>query len=166
MRRELPHDWRYYLSAVLGVVVMLALSPLLIPLIILYLVHDWIRGSFLRWRFKRVWGARGKVGVLVYSDSPNWKEYVESSLLPRIADRLVSVNWSSRSQWRGNRPVEVRVFEHWAGEREFNPMAIIVPRKGKVRTVRFWQAFRDFKHGRTDELRKQEALLLEAIDAA
>ena len=166
MRRQPNRDWRYYLSAVLGVLVMLALSPILVPLLILKVTHHWIRGVVLSWRFRRVWGSQGKVGVLVYSDSPNWKEYVEASLLPRVADRVVTINWSARSLWSDRKPLEVRVFEHWAGEHEFNPMAIIVPRRCKVCTVRFWQAFKDFKHGRPDELHRQEALLLEAIDAA
>lgn len=120
----------------------------------------------MRRQFRRVWGRRGRVAVLVYSDSPVWKDYVETTILPRIADRVVTVNWSHRSQWKEPLPLEVRMFEHWASRYEFNPMAIIVPREGDIRTIRLWQAFRDWKHGRLEALRNQEALLFAAIDAA
>jgi hypothetical protein len=166
MRSDATPGWNTAVSTFLGVGIIIALSPLLVPAFGLLSLYRWARGRLLRWRFLRVWGRRGKVGVLVYSDSPNWKEYFETAVLPRVADRVVTINWSSRAEWKRAKPLEVRVFEHWAGKHEFNPMAIVVPRKGKVRTVRFWQAFKDRKHGRPDELHKQEAILFEAIDAA
>ena len=57
---------------------------------------------------------------------------------------VVVLNWSERSQWR--RPVspEVALFRAFAGAREFNPLAIVVPARGrKVHVVRFWLAFRE-----------------------
>ena len=106
------------------------------------------------------------MGVLVYSDSPHWKEYIESVLVLRISNRVVTVNWSARSQWHVNAPLEVQLFKHWGGEREYNPIAILVPRRGRVQTIRFWQAFRDRKHGNTAPLHEREGDLLRALAAA
>jgi len=53
--------------------------------------------------------------VLVYSDSPHWKAHIETQVLPRVASRVVTVNWSSRAAWRNSKPLEVQMFEHWGG---------------------------------------------------
>lgn len=68
------------------------------------------------------------------------------------------LDWSERSspEWQ-RRPLEVRIFEFWGGAREFNPMAILFPPHGPVETIRFWDAYRRFKHG--------DPRLLEATEA-
>ena len=60
-------------------------------------------------------------------------------------------------------PLEAKVFKQWAGEREFNPLAIIFSRSGKVKVIRFWQAFRDYKHGNEKLLKEAEASLFEEM---
>ena len=102
---------------------------------------------------------------MVYSDSPNWKEYIETQMLPPIRERVVTLNWSNRSQWKGKPPLEAQLFEHYGGEREYNPMAIIVPRFGRVRSIRFWQAFRDSKHGKHETLNALQESLFDAVRA-
>jgi len=166
MRSDRPRTPTYYLAAVLGVLIFIALLPVILPFLALYGLHYWLWGSFLKWRFRRTWGACGKMGVLVYSDSPHWKEYIESAILPRVADRVVTVNWSLRAQWKHAAPLEVQVFRHWSGSREYNPIAIIVPRRGRVQIIRFWQAFRDYKHGRPGPLETQQGLLFRVLEAA
>ena len=53
-----------------------------------------------------------------------------------------------------------------AGDREFNPLGIVVPQKGRAaRVVRFWRAFRDYKHGKDGPLRVAEAELQACLDA-
>jgi hypothetical protein len=42
-------------------------------------------------------------------------------------------------------------------------MAIVIPDRGKVKTVRFYQAFRDYKHGKDNLLRQKEAELLSLV---
>ncbi len=51
----------------------------------------------------------------------------------------------------------------WGGDREFNPLAIVIPERGPVQVIRFWQAFRDHKHGRDRALRVAEAELAAAV---
>jgi len=47
-------------------------------------------------------------GVLVWSDSPNWREYIEQNWLPRLAGKVVVLNWSERRHWRAS--LAVRLF--------------------------------------------------------
>ncbi len=154
------------LATVLGVLLLVVLLPIVVPVLLGWGAYSVARGLVLVWRFRRTFGAQGKVGVLVYSDSPHWKEHVESRILPRVGARLVTVKWSRRAQWPDPKPVEVSVFEHWAGSRAFNPMAIIVRGYGRVQTIRFFEAFKASRHGRPDELRRAEERLLEAVEAA
>ena len=116
-------------------------------------------------RFRRQHVPAGRFLVFVYSDSPNWKEYIETRILPRIGAHAVLLNWSRRSEWRSRKPFEVKIFERWGGQREFNPLAIVIPPKGRVEVIRFWQAFRDAKHGKRSLLEKQEERLFGAVEA-
>jgi hypothetical protein len=58
------------------------------------------------------------------------------------------------------------LFEHWSGEKEYSPMVILVPPKGKVKTIRLFQAFKDLKHGKAELLHDLEKRLLAEIHAA
>lgn len=109
------------------------------------------------------WGAEGKRLLLVYSDSPNWREYIERHWLPPLAPVAVVLNWSERLTWTERHPLEAAIFRAWAGEREFNPIAIVIPPEGAVRVIRFWRAFRNYKHGRPRALRGCEAELEAAV---
>jgi len=40
---------------------------------------------------------------------------------------------------------------------------IVIPKRGSVQVIRFWQAFRDYKHGRDRVLRSAEAELEAAV---
>ena len=168
--------------------------PLLVvlsPLILLFTLWQDYHIGTLRREFDRRWGGSGKRGVLVYSNSPSWQTYIESNWLPRLAERLVVLNWSERATWDDKHPFEALVFRRFAGDREFNPMAVIFVRRRPnasfrawmqgirhldplpmvapyvrdVHVIRFWQAFRDFKHGKEQALRAAERELFAAVDA-
>jgi hypothetical protein len=144
-----------------ALVLLLALPLMLLGLLALPFLAalDRYRGWRLRAAFLRRWGLEGKVGLLVYSNSPHWQAYAEAHWLPRVADRLVILNWSERHRWPATAPLEAAVHRHWAGREEFNPVAIVFPERGPTRVVRFWKAFRDFRHGRPEKLRAAEAEL-------
>lgn len=55
------------------------------------------------------------------------------------------------------------MFRAFAGTREFNPLGIVVPERGAASVVRFWRAFRDFKHGKEQLLRLKEEELERAL---
>ncbi|HEX9728049.1 MAG TPA: hypothetical protein VGA37_06070 [Gemmatimonadales bacterium] len=147
------------------------LAPVWIPLAVLVavlavIVYPFTRARLwmLRRAFRKKWGPAGRDILLIYSNSPNWQEYIEQNWLPHLDDRTVLLNWSERAQWREKHPLEAKLLRAYLGDREFNPAAVYIPDRGRVRVIRFWQAFRDFKHGREALLRRQEATLFTLID--
>ena len=119
----------------------------------------------LQREFHARWGSSGKRLLLVYSNSPHWQTYIETHWLSRIGSIAVVLNWSERARWAEQHPFEAEVFRRWAGDREFNPLAIVIPERGPVQVIRFWQAFRDYKHGNDRSLRAAEAELAAAVGA-
>ena len=139
------------------------LLTVILPFFALYRVFDFFRGHWLRARFRRKWGPQGKSVIFVYSESPNWQEYIERKILPKLSPHAISLNYSKRTEWKKTKPLEAKIWEKWAGEREFNPIAIVIPDRGKVKTIRFYQAFRDFKHGKDRLLRQKEDELFDCV---
>jgi hypothetical protein len=163
---------------------------LLSPILLAYSVWDDYRSRALRRQFLRRWP--GKRGLLVYSSSPNWQTYVEKHWLPTLGEQVVILNWSERATWAQRYPFEQRVFRRYGGEREFNPLAIIfkprqrfatlrawlhgirrldplgmfAPNSRDTAVVRFFQAFREYKHGKDRLLRTKEMEMFEALRQA
>ena len=134
---------------------------LAIPLVVIgvFALDRWRKWRSVR-AFRATWAAQGKDLLLVYSNSPHWQRYVEETWLPRWGHRAVVLNWSERSQWTDSSRADVAIFRAFAGEREFNPIGIVVPRLGRqAHVVRFWLAFRDHKHGKNRLLLEKEAEL-------
>jgi hypothetical protein len=157
-------------KVVTNIAMWVALPPLIllilaivVPCLVLYGVFNFFRGHWLRIRFQRKWGRKGKSILFVYSESPNWQSYIEREILPVLSPHAITLNYSKRAEWKTNKPLEAKIWEQWRGDREFNPVAILIPDRGKVRTIEFFQAFRDFKHGRDLLLRQKEAELLDWV---
>jgi hypothetical protein len=153
------------------ILLLIILSPILLVILIVVLIAFAVAYPFVKlyeqWLKYRFWQLHGKFGrfiLLVYSDSPNWKGYIDENILPRIEPHAVVLNWSQRREWSKSNPFESRVFRRWAGEREFNPMAIVIRPKGKIKKVRFWQAFRDLKHGNEKLLKECETTLFNELE--
>ncbi len=151
--------------------VLIVLLPLLIvillpfiPLIVLFGLGHAIYGLYLKRSFRIKWSKRGKFVLLTYSESPNWQSYIEGHILPKIEAETVILNWSKRSPWKHDAPLEAKVFRHWGGGREFNPLAVVIPKKGKVEVIRFFKAFKDYKYGKDTLLKQQESRLFELIE--
>ena len=133
-----------------------------VGLLVLYVL------GFIGWQQFTIWSATqrvrreyrslGKDLLLVYSNSPHWQSYVETNWFPRWKERAVILNWSERLTWNENQP-EVALFQALASHREYNPLAIVVPPRGRPLVVRFWKAFRDYKHGKDQKLKQQETEL-------
>jgi hypothetical protein len=165
------------------------LFVLLSPIIALVLGWGEWRDGTLRRRFARTHGPEVR-GVLIYSNSPNWEQYIERQWLPRIGPRLVVLNWSERARWSETHPLEAALFRRHLGRREFNPAAIVfrpasrgrpfrrwlgalkaldpigmlAPYESSVDVVRFFQPFRDHKHGKEHTLRAAEAELWRLLE--
>ena len=150
-----------------AVVLCIVAIPILVLALPFLAVRAWL-GRRKRCRLQREfharWGVHGKRLLLVYSNSPHWQAYVEQNWLPQLESIAVVLNWSERSTWATRHPFEADIFRTWAGDQEFNPLAIIIPADGAVRVIRFWQAFRDYKHGKDRTLRVAEAELAAALE--
>lgn len=147
------------LAALLVLPLLLLLAIPAVPFLIAGRLLDQRRRRRLRSAFEARWSAAGKRGVLVYSNSPHWQRYIEDHWLPRLEPQLVVLNWSEREQWPARFPLESEIVRRYLGAAEFNPAAVIFPPGENVRVVRFWQAFRDYRHGKDRALRAGEAEL-------
>ena len=106
--------------------------------------------------FRAAYAGSGKDVVVVYTDSPHWREYIETRWLPRWGARAIAFDRSR--PWREDQP-EARLWRAVAGSAEHTPVVIVVPPSGRVHIVRFFLAFRDYKHGKDARLREAEARL-------
>jgi hypothetical protein len=127
-------------------------------------IGSWLYSRHLLARFRAKWGPSRPL-LLVYSNSPHWQSYIEANWLPRVSPHAVVLNWSHRSKWGPDGSPESRLFHNLGTDREFNPLVVYLPRGGKTRVIRFWKAFRDFKHGKDAKLREAEAELFAIVDA-
>ena len=124
----------------------IAISPILILALFLYLL--W--GAFL---YLAIWLTWTNWRVLfVYSESPIWKEYIEREILPYLQDRAVILNWSERRNWKNS--LAVLAFRYFGGYRNFNPIGMVFRPFHFVKIYRFFEAFKEFKHGNTKKVER------------
>lgn len=132
------------------------LAPVLLLPILLYLL--W--GAIL---YIAIWLTQRKPFVIfVYSDSPTWKEYIEKEILHHIRNRAVILNWSERRHWKNS--WAVLAFRYFGGQRNFNPMGMVFRPFRFVRTYRFFEAFKAFKHGHTNRAEDLKRDLLDELN--
>jgi hypothetical protein len=117
----------------------------------------------LRVRFWLRHGRKGKMILFVYSDSSNWKDYIETNVLPRIEAHATILNWSKRREWGSQMRLETRLFNQWAGPGEFVPVAILFSLIGNVKTFRLWQLPENTKHGKGRMSKEAEQALFETV---
>jgi hypothetical protein len=113
--------------------------------------------------FRSRHGADGKDLLIVYSDSPVWGRYIEEGWIARWSERAVVLNRSSPA-W--SHDPDAQLWRRMAGRTEHTPVAIVVPRRGQPKVIRFYLAFRDFKHGRRTALNQKERELEAALESA
>jgi hypothetical protein len=132
------------------VLLVIILSPILIVAVLLHILWGMIL-------YIAIWVTRRKQFVIfIYSESPTWKEYIEREILPYVQNRAVILNWSERRHWKNS--LAILAFRYFGGYRNFNPMGMVFRPFHLVKTYRFFEAFRDFKHGNTrtiEEIRKE-----------
>jgi hypothetical protein len=136
-------------------VLVITFSPILIMAIFLYLLWGAILyfAIWLTWKEQRV--------LFVYSNSPTWKEYIEREILPPLQNQAIILNWSERKTWKTSLPV--LAFQYFGKDRNFNPMAIVFRPFHLVKTYRFYEAFKDFKHGKTRKVQEIKRALFETL---
>jgi protein-S-isoprenylcysteine O-methyltransferase Ste14 len=129
---------------------------ILVPYIFLYLTMLLLFYVLLNMAVWVCWIPRGKDTLFVYSESPVWEDYICQNIIPKIEARSIILNWSQRKSWRRMRSLSVLVFDYFGGVREFNPMAIVFRPFRRPKTFRFYQAFKDYKHEKSQPLKKLE----------
>ena len=117
----------------------------------------------LKVRFWLRHGRKGKRILFVYSDSSNWKDYIETNILPRIEAHSIILNWSKRREWGDRMQIETKVFNHWADPGEFVPVAIVFSLIGKTRTFRLWEPSKNAKHGKARVSKEAEQAFFETV---
>jgi hypothetical protein len=147
-------------------VIALPCFAFVILLMLGWLAWRGIEAVVLKRRFQSKWGREERFILFVHSNSPVWAPYLAEHLFPELQHCAVFLNWSERSRWTKEQRLEARMFRHWGGRREFNPMAIVVPRRGRVRAVRFFKAFKSYKHHDLRSLHEAERKLRELMAAA
>jgi hypothetical protein len=135
-------------------------SPFWLPLLLVVLVAGLIQVATLYAIVWVWWIGRARRRVLfVYSDSPHWKQHVETHILPKLPPNAVILNWSERAHWK-RFSLAVRLFHCFAGRKEFNPIGLVFNPFAIVERYRFWQPFQEAKHGRFGALQELEATFL------
>jgi hypothetical protein len=148
--------WRWWQRLLVAMLVAVVLPIVAVVFAVYFLiwfvlhVAIWIR-----------WCARGRDILFVYSDSPVWREYVEQHILPHLGGRAIVLNWSQRRHWRLS--LARFAFRFFGGDRQFTPMAVVFRPFQRARVFRFWQPFRDFKHGRPESLNEMRRELFELM---
>ena len=143
-------------SKLLITLLLISLSPILIFIVLLYFL--W--GAILCVAVWLTW--RDRVVLFVYSDSPTWKDYIEREILPHVQDKAVILNWSERRNWKISLPV--LAFHYFGGYRNFNPIGIVFRPCRFVKTYRFFEAFKEFKHGNPGRVEKMKNELFEILE--
>jgi len=141
-----------------GILMFVLLSPLLLA----YLGFRSASALCLNSAVWLSWCAGGRFVLFVHSDSPVWQDHIKGVILPRLGRRAIGLNWSERSRWKRSLPV--LVFRHYAGHKEYNPMAIVFRPFHRTRCFRFFGPFNEHKHGKTDDLAKLEAEFFALVD--
>jgi hypothetical protein len=142
-------------SKALIVLLAITLSPFVIMVVLFYLL--W--GAFL---YLAIWLTWKKPRVLfVYSNSPIWKEYIETEILPYIQNRAMILNWSERRNWKPS--LAVLAFRYFGGDRNFNPIGMVFRPLRFVKTYRFFKAFKEFKHGNPKQVEEIKQELFEVL---
>src|SRR5262245_24273731 len=158
--RKTQRDRRRRILKWITLPLLIPLSPLIIAILILALVN-WLA---LRIALLVAWGLRGRSVLFIYSNSPIWHDRIRARILPRLPSTAVVLNWSERARWP-RFSLWLWAFYVYGGRREFNPLGIIVRPFGRARVFRFWRPFREFKHGKSEDLEALEEQFLSEIPA-
>lgn len=135
------------------------LTPVALPILALALVLWVLSRCVLYLGIWMWWLPQGKDVLLVSSDSPVWKEYMEERIVPLLTDRAIVLNWSERRRW-SKWSFPTLVFRAFAGRRNFNPMLVLFRPLRPAKFFRFLPGFQELKHGNVTEVEKIRRELL------
>jgi hypothetical protein len=158
VNREKKSLGRKSLQAIFIIIFLPIVLPLAVVGLILYSLNKGIV-YLLVWLW---WLPQRKDVLFVSSESPIWKEYMETQILPLIARRAITLNWTARREWP-RWSFTVWVFRTLGGRSNFNPMVVLFRPFRRAMVLRFFSAFKDWKHGNTDNVDKLRRDLIAAL---
>lgn len=119
---------------------------MILPVIFWILLFGFVARLYTRARLRLKW-PKGQYILFTYSESENWSQYIEESILPEIEEYSLIINRSKDQKWKSEFKLERRAIELWANI-NVNPVAIVFEPNKKVKIIPFYEAFRDLKHGK------------------
>jgi hypothetical protein len=138
-----------------------ALAVVLLPVIFLMFVGRFFAHLWYVSRLRATWPS-GKFVLIAYTESELWAPYIENVLLPQIADHCVVVN-RSRENWKRQFRAERGALSFWGGWRSHTPIAVVLRPWGRIRVFRFYDSFKQMKHGQTTSLEAMSSDLIRCI---
>jgi hypothetical protein len=158
MKQELSKRLQFMVA----IPVLVALIIIGLPLAGCVYVLWWLYGMTIHVLVWGCWCMRGIHVIVVYSDSPVWHDYIDEKMIPRLPENTIILNWSECRTWQWY-PLRVQVFHYFGGKRHFNPLVLVFHPLRRTGTFRFWQAFRDYKHGNSQPLHEMEQRMFKAV---
>jgi hypothetical protein len=143
-------------------VLLLPFLPLVLALLVIGLIFIILNRIIIYPLIWFRWSPNGKDVLFVSSDSPIWHEYMQTKILPLVAERAIVLNWSERSKW-SKLSLTVRVFRTFGGERDFNPMVVLFRPFQRAKVFRFLPALKEWKRGNAEDLEKLRCDLILAL---
>ena len=144
-------------------ILIVLLLPLVLPLALFAVANHLVYRALLYLLVWALWLPKGKDILFVYSDSPIWREYIATQVLPLVQERSVVLNWSERKKW-SRWSLGVAVFHHFGGAGDFNPLVILFQPLRVARVFRFWSAFKDWKRGYKEPVERLQQELSTALN--
>jgi hypothetical protein len=138
------------------------LLPVIVPIAIVGLILHFLNKVVVYMLVWLWWLPRGKDVLYVSSDSPIWKEYMETEVFPLVAERAIVLSWSARSKWP-KWSFAVRVFRTFGRGRDYNPMVVLFRLFRRARIFRFLTAFKERKHGNSASVEQLRRDLTQAL---
>ncbi len=138
------------------------LLPVIVPLAIVGLILHFLNKVVVYMLVWVWWLPKGKDVLYVSSDSPVWKEYMETEVFPLVAERAMVLSWSARSKWP-KWSFAVRVFHTFGRGRDFNPMVVLFRPFRRAKIFRFLPAFEKRKHGNSASVEQLRRDLTQAL---
>lgn len=155
MARETETTRRRVGRAALLILLLPVILPLAAAALLLFFLHR-VALHLLVWI---LWLPRGKSVLVVYSDSPTWREYMTDEVMPLVEQRAIVLNWSERKNWP-RWSLATHAFRAFGGDREFNPLVVVFRPLCRARVFRFWPAFKDLKRGHPENVERLRQQLL------
>lgn len=130
---------------------------------ILMYLGAWIRALLINLTAWYVWRRQGTRVLIVYSDSTIWKGYFEEELLPRLEGRAIVLNWSQRKMWQTS--IATLAFKHYGGRVEVNPAAFVFQPFSRVKVLRYYLPFKEYKRGHPERVAALTDQLFDLVEA-